>query len=151
MSSPVPPRRRPTGPVRVLVAVYAVLAIAATGRSVFQILDRFDEAPVAFSLSAVAAVVYILATLALAFRWDRLAWITIGFELVGVLVIGIVSIAAPELIGLGSVDLVDRAFGRQGTVWALFGAGYLCVPLALPVIGLVYLARSRRAAREAAA
>ncbi|MGV3713034.1 hypothetical protein [Pseudolysinimonas sp.] len=151
MSSPVPPRRRLTGPVRVLVAVYAVLAIAATGRSVFQILDRFDEAPVAFSLSAVAAVVYILATLALAFRWDRLAWITIGFELVGVLVIGIVSIAAPELIGLGSVDLVDRAFGRQGTVWALFGAGYLCVPLALPVIGLVYLARSRRAAREAAA
>lgn len=151
MSSPVPPRRRLTGPVRVLVAVYAVLAIAATGRSVFQILDRFDEAPVAFSLSAVAAVVYILATLALAFRWDRLAWITIGFELVGVLVIGIVSITAPELIGLGSVDLVDRAFGRQGTVWALFGAGYLCVPLALPVIGLVYLARSRRAAREAAA
>ena len=135
-----------SGPVRILVAVYAVLAIAATGRSVFQIVDRFDEAPVAFSLSAVSAVVYILATLALAFRWHRVAWITIGFELLGVLVIGAVSILAPDLIGLGHVDVLDRAFGREGTVWALFGLGYVGVPLALPVIGLLYLARGRRAA-----
>lgn len=139
-----------SGPVRILVAVYAVLAIAATGRSAFQIVDRFDEAPVAFSLSAVAAVVYILATLALAFRWDRLAWLTIGFELLGVLAIGVVSVAAPDLIGLGDVELLDRAFGREGTVWALFGAGYLCVPFALPVVGLLYLARSRRRASTVA-
>jgi hypothetical protein len=136
--------RRLRGPGRILVAVYAVLAIAATGRSVFQIVDRFDEAPVAFSLSAVAAVVYLVATLALAFGWDRVAWVAIGFELLGVLAIGVVSIAAPALIGLGDVELLDRAFGREGTVWALFGAGYLCVPLALPVIGLLYLARGRR-------
>lgn len=152
MSSAAPERRRLSGPVRILVAVYAVLAIAATGRSGFQIVDRFAEAPVAFSLSAVAAVVYILATLALAFRWDRLAWVTIGFELLGVLVIGTVSLVAPDLLGLGDVAVLDRAFGREGTVWALFGAGYLCVPLALPVIGLLYLARGRRraAARGAA-
>ena len=134
------------GPARVLVAVYAVLAIAATGRSAFQIVDRFDEAPVAFSLSAVAAVVYLVATLALAFRRDRLAWITIGFELLGVLVVGGISLFAPELIGLGDVALLDRATGREGTVWALFGLGYLCVPLVLPVIGLVYLGRGRRSA-----
>ena len=149
MSTPAPDRARPavqrlSGPVRILVAVYAVLAIAATGRSVFQIIDRFEEAPIAFSLSGVAAVVYILATLALAFRWDRLAWITIGFELLGVVVIGAVTVVAPYLVGLGGVDLLDRAFGREGTVWAIFGAGYLCVPLALPVIGLLYLSRSRR-------
>ena len=137
-------RRRLRGPARILVAVYAVLAAAATGRSVFQIIDRFEQAPIAYSLSAVAAVVYILATLALALRWDRLAWLTIGFELVGVLAIGTVSLVAPELLGLGDVALLDRAFGREGTVWALFGAGYLCVPLALPVIGLLYLARGRR-------
>ena len=136
--------RRLRGPGRILVAVYAVLAIAATGRSAFQIVDRFDEAPVAFSLSAVAAVVYLVATLALAFGWDRLAWIAIGFELLGVLAIGVVSVAAPALIGLGDVELLDRAFGREGTVWALFGAGYVCVPLVLPVIGLIYLARARR-------
>ena len=144
-------RRRLRGPARILVAVYAVLAAAATGRSVFQIIDRFEQAPIAYSLSAVAAVVYILATLALALRWDRLAWLTIGFELVGVLAIGTVSLVAPELLGLGDVALLDRAFGREGTVWALFGAGYVGVPLVNPVIGLVYLARSRRRAAEPAA
>lgn len=144
-------RRRLRGPARILVAVYAVLAAAATGRSVFQIIDRFEQAPIAYTLSAVAAVVYILATLALALRWDRLAWLTIGFELVGVLAIGTVSVVAPELLGLGDVALLDRAFGREGTVWALFGAGYVGVPLVIPVIGLVYLARSRRRAAEPAA
>lgn len=129
------------GPGRILVAVYAVLAIAATGRSGFQIADRFEEAPIAFSLSALAAVVYVLATLALAFRWDRVAWATIGFELVGVLVIGTLSVAAPAVLGLQSVD----PFGREATVWSAYGAGYLCVPLVLPVIGLLYLWRSRRA------
>ena len=143
-------RRRLSGPARILVAVYAVLAIAATGRSGFQIIDRFEEAPIAFSLSAVAAVIYIVATFALAFRWDAVAWVTIGFELLGVLVIGLLSVAAPAVIGLEGVELIDRAFGREGTVWAIFGLGYLCVPLALPVIGLLYLARSRRAAARGA-
>ncbi len=149
MSTPPLARRRLRGPGRILVAVYAVLAIAATGRSAFQIVDRFEEAPVAFSLSAVAAVVYVVATLALAFGWDRLAWITIGFELLGVLVIGAVTIVAPAIVGLGDVELLDRAFGREGTVWALFGLGYLCVPLALPVVGMLYLARGRRSAAAA--
>ena len=94
------PRSRSTGVGRVLVAVYAILAIAATGRSVFQIIDRFDEAPIAFSLSALAAVVYIVATLALALGWRRVALLTICFELAGVLVIGTVSIVAPALLGL---------------------------------------------------
>lgn len=134
--------RRPAGPGRILVAVYAVLAIAATGRSVFQIIDRFDEAPIAFSLSALAAVVYVLATLALAFRWGTIAWGTIGFELAGVLVIGTLSVAAPAVLGLDSVD----PFGREATVWSVYGAGYLCVPLVLPIIGLLYLWRGRRAA-----
>jgi hypothetical protein len=127
----------------VLVAVYAVLAIAATGRSVFQIIDRFDEAPIAFSLSGAAAVVYLVATLALAFRWDALAWATIGFELVGVLVIGTLSVVAPGVLGLDSID----PFGRESTVWSVFGAGYLFVPLVLPVLGLLWLRRSRRSGR----
>jgi hypothetical protein len=138
--------RRLTGPARILVAVYAVLAVAATGRSAFQIVDRFDEAPIAFSLSAVAALVYIVATLALAFRWTRVAWVAIGVELAGVLVIGTLTLVAPAVVGLDHVALLDRAFGREGTVWALYGLGYLGVPLALPVIGLLYLARTRRPA-----
>ena len=128
-----------TGVGRVLVAVYAILAIAATGRSVFQIIDRFDEAPIAFSLSALAAVVYIAATVALALGWRRVALLTICFELAGVLVIGTVSVVAPTLLGLDSLD----PFGRQATVWSAYGAGYLLVPLVLPVLGLLWLRRSR--------
>lgn len=137
--------RRSSGPGRILVAVYAVLAIAAAGRSVFQIVDRFDEAPIAFTLSAVAAVVYVVATLALALGWDRVAWVTIGFELLGVLVVGTLSVVAPALLGLPAGDVFGAhgaAFGRTGTVWALYGLGYLCVPLVLPVLGLLWL-RSR--------
>ena len=129
-----------TGVGRVLVAVYAILAIAATGRSVFQIIDRFDEAPIAFSLSALAGVVYIVATLALALRRRRLALVTICFELAGVLVVGTISVLAPGLLGLESLD----PFGREATVWSAYGAGYLLVPLVLPVLGLLWL-RSRGA------
>jgi len=135
--------RRSSGVGRVLVAVYAILAIAATGRSVFQIIDRFDEAPIAFSLSALAAVVYLVATVALALGWRRVALLTICFELAGVLVIGTVSILAPGLLGLESLD----PFGRQATVWSAYGAGYLLVPLVLPVLGLLWL--RRRAVAEA--
>ncbi len=126
-----------TGVGRVLVAVYAILAIAATGRSVFQILDRFEEAPVAFSLSALAAVVYIVATIALAMGWRRVALLTICFELAGVLVIGTLSVVAPGVLGLDGLD----PFGREATVWSAYGAGYLLVPLVLPVLGLLWLRR----------
>lgn len=136
-------RSRASGIGRVLVAVYAVLAIAATGRSVFQIIDRFEEAPIAFSLSAAAAVVYLVATLALALRLDLLAWLTIGFEFVGVIVIGTVSVVAPHVLGLASID----PFGREATVWSVYGAGYLFVPLVLPVLGMLWLRRSRRGGR----
>ena len=73
-----PSRPRMTGIGRVLVIVYAIMALAATGRSFVQIVREFDEAPVAYTLSALAAVVYILATLALIFAgrrgWYLVAW-----------------------------------------------------------------------------
>lgn len=131
---------RATGVGRVLVAVYAILAIAALGRSVFQIIDRFEEAPIAFSLSAASAVVYVIATIALAAGWDRLAWITVSFELAGVLIIGALSMIAPQVLGLESAD----PFGREATVWSAFGAGYLLIPLVLPALGILWLQRRRR-------
>ncbi|TPW70737.1 hypothetical protein [Schumannella sp. 10F1B-5-1] len=138
-----------TGLGRVLVVVYAILALAATGRSVTQILSRFSEAPIAFSLSAAAAVVYIVATIALVAKgpvWNRVAWAAIGFELAGVLIVGTLSLVAPQVLGLSDTN----PFGRQSTVWSLYGAGYLCVPLVLPVLGLLWL-RSRRRAAQASA
>ncbi len=125
------------GPGRILVAVYAVFALAATARSVVQLTTKLHEAPLAYLLSAFAAVVYIVATVSLALGWRRAALLTICFELAGVLVVGTISVIAPHLLGLQSID----PFGRTSTVWSVFGAGYLGVPLVLPVLGLLYLRR----------
>jgi hypothetical protein len=46
--------------------VYGLLALAATGRSVLQISEYFSRAPLAYVLSALAALIYIVATVALA-------------------------------------------------------------------------------------
>ena len=125
-----------TGIGRVLVVVYAVMALAATGRSFVQIAEKFDQAPVAYTLSAASAVVYIVATLALIFAgspvWYRIAWVAISFELAGVLVIGTLSIALPELF-------------QHPTVWSLYGIGYLFVPLVLPFFGIWWLVTHRPA------
>jgi uncharacterized membrane protein len=142
-------QNRSSGIGRVLVVVYGILAIAATGRSVYQIIDRFDQAPVAFILSALSAVVYIVATIALVAPgaiWFRVALVTISFELLGVLVIGTITVVAPDLIGAHSND----AFGTTATVWSSYGLGYLLIPLVLPVLGLLYLRRRARVAAEAA-
>ena len=124
---------RISGIGRVLVAVYGVLALAATGRSFVQIVGRYSEAPVAYTLSALAAVVYIVATIALiksGAGWYRVAWIAISFEMVGVLVVGLLSILDPELF-------------PHDTVWSYFGRGYLFIPLVLPILGLWWLAKHR--------
>ena len=120
---------------RVLVVLYAIFAIGATSRSVLQIVRRFDEAPVAFSLSAFAAVVYIVATIALArghATSRKIAYIAITIELVGVLLVGMISVLWPE------------AFPRA-SVWSYFGMGYLFIPLVLPVLGLWWLRKSTSA------
>ncbi len=113
---------------RVLVFVYGVFAVAATGRSTLQLATQASEAPVPYALSAFAAVIYIVATLALATGRRRLALLAVGTELVGVLVVGVTSLELPE-------DYPDA------TVWSQFGAGYGYVPLVLPVVGLWWLLR----------
>jgi hypothetical protein len=120
---------RAVGVGRLLIAVYAILALGATARSFVQIVERFDEAPLAYSLSAVSAVVYIVATVALIVpgrAWYVVAWVTICFELVGVLVVGTLSITHPELFA-------------HASVWSYFGRGYVFVPLVIPILGLIWL------------
>ncbi len=118
------------GPGRLLVAAYAVFAVAAGARAGVQVLTRFDEAPVAYGLSAVAAAVYLVATVALLREHRRVALLAVLFELTGVLVVG-------------TASLVDgQAFPDQ-TVWSGFGSGYGYVPLVLPVLGLLWLRRPR--------
>lgn len=124
------PERVGRGPGRLLVAVYAVFALAASSRAVLQLATRFDEAPVAYLLSAVAAGVYLVAAVALARDLRRLAFAACLFELVGVLVVGTVSL------------LLADAFPDE-TVWSTYGIGYGFVPLVLPVLGLLRLRTTR--------
>lgn len=135
-SVPLPsgPPRTSSGPGRVLVAVYALFALAATARAGVQLATQYAEAPLAYLLSAVAGLVYVVATVTLA-RGDRtsrrIATVAIVTELVGVLTVGTLSI----------VDV--QAFPRA-TVWSGYGSGYGYVPLVLPVLGLLWLRRTRR-------
>lgn len=122
-----------TGLGRLLVAVYGIFAVAATARSTVQLVFKADEAPLAYSLSAVAGVVYIAATLGLAEVGPsprRLAWAAVVFEMVGVLVVGTLSVIDPDLF-------------PDETVWSAFGAGYGWLPLVLPFVGVAWLVRTR--------
>jgi hypothetical protein len=130
-----PELRTGTGPGRVVVAVYAVLALAATGRSILQITQYLDRAPLAYLLSAFAAVVYVVATVALAkggATGARVATGAILVEAVGVLTVGTLSYVLPDLF-------------PDKTVWSHFGSGYGFLPLVLPFVGLWWVHRVRRA------
>lgn len=118
---------------RALVFVYGVFAVAATGRSLVQLGTDPDRALLAYTLSLVAAVIYLVATACLLWggrRGWQIALAAVVIELVGVLGVGALSLAAPELFP-------DR------TVWSHFGQGYAFFPLALPVAGLAWLRHTR--------
>ncbi|THJ67730.1 hypothetical protein E8P82_02500 [Arthrobacter echini] len=124
---------RARGPGRLLIAVYGIFALATTARAGFQIATKFTEAPLAYLLSAVAALVYIVATISLArpgVRAYRVSFAAVTLELVGVITVGVLSI------------FDARAFPSE-TVWSAFGRGYGFVPLVLPVLGLIWLRRNR--------
>tara|TARA_B100000902_G_C26684065_1_gene609228 strand:- start:168 stop:572 length:405 start_codon:yes stop_codon:yes gene_type:complete len=124
---------------RVIVSSYVVLSLAAVGRSSFQVLTKFEQAPLAYTLSSVAAAVYLLATVSIVLargskdrssKARKVAFAALTFELGGVLIIGSVSLFLPDL------------FPDQ-TVWSHFGIGYVFVPLFLPLLGLWWLSRNK--------
>ena len=122
-------RRAAFGVGRVLIVVYGIFAIAATARAVYQLVTKAAEAPLAYGLSAFSAVVYIVATIAIAHNGRRLrvvAWMTVLIELVGVITVGTLSVTHPELFA-------------HASVWSRFGQGYGYVPLVLPLLGLAWL------------
>ena len=130
------PRRTSGGPGRLLVLVYGVFAVSAGARAAVQIATKFGDAPAAYLLSAFAAVVYVFATVGLARSGPaarRTALTAVTIELVGVLVVGTISLAQPD-------DFPDA------TVWSGFGEGYGFVPLVLPVLGLLWLRHTGRPA-----
>jgi hypothetical protein len=126
----------------VLIAIYALFALAATARACVQVATKFSDAPVAYLLSAFAGLVYILATVTLTVGSPaarRVAVLSCSVELAGVLAVGTWSLA-------------DPATFPDATVWSGYGSGYGFVPLVLPVLGLLWLRRwNRRAGTRAPA
>jgi NhaP-type Na+/H+ and K+/H+ antiporter len=135
MPSPKPSGApRSLGAGRLLIVFYAVFAVSATARASFQIITKFEQAPLAYSLSLLSALVYILATVSLATKnrsWKPVALASVIFELVGVLAVGSLSFIAPELFA-------------HPSVWSGFGSGYGYIPLLLPILGLLWLRKTSR-------
>lgn len=116
---------------RLLIAVYGILATAASVRALYQLVFKFEDAPIAYLLSALSAAVYVLATIALARskkspKWRSVARGAVWFELVGVLLVGTLSLALPAIF-------------QHASVWSIYGIGYGFIPLVLPVLGLLWL------------
>jgi len=122
--------RQGRGVGNLVIAIYAVFALSATVRATYQLLRRYEDAPLAYWLSLLSAVVYIVATHALAKNRVGLARNTLIFELVGVIAIGTLSFTVPSLFA-------------HPTVWSNFGMGYGFIPLVLPVFGLWWIAKRK--------
>ena len=132
--SPASSPKRSLGVGRLLIVFYAVFAVSSTARASFQIITKFEQAPLAYSLSLVSALVYILATVSLAKagkKWRQVALWSVIFELVGVLTVGALSFIAPELFA-------------HPSVWSGFGSGYGYIPLVLPILGLLWIRKTKR-------
>jgi hypothetical protein len=121
------------GRPRALTAAYAFMALAAGARAVVQIATEFSAAPLAFTLSATSAAIYLLAAVAL--RREGPRWWTVGTAACSVELLGVLAI--------GTWSLLDPALFPAATVWSGFGSGYGCFPLALPLLGLLYQWRRR--------
>lgn len=120
---------RELGPGRILIAVYGIFAISATARALYQLIFEFEQAPIAYSLSALAAFVYVVATFLMAnSKLRKYAIYAIVFELIGVVAVGILSAVLPELF-------------NHPSVWSGFGIGYGFIPLLLPLLGIYWLRR----------
>jgi hypothetical protein len=114
-----------------VIAIYGVFALSASVRASYQLLRKYEEAPLAYWLSLLAAVVYIIATFALAIGKYDLANKTLVFELAGVLLIGTLSLTVPSLFA-------------HPSVWSYYGMGYGFIPLLLPMFGLWWVRRVKR-------
>lgn len=122
------------GPGLLLVWLYGVMSVGAVSRTAFEISTKFDRAPLAYTLSGIAAVVYVFITYTLVRGGEtarKAALVCCAAELVGVLTVG-------------TWTVVDPSAFPEATVWSGFGWGYVFIPVLLPVTGVLWLRRSRR-------
>lgn len=121
------------GPGMLLVWLYGVMVVGAVSRSAVQISTEFGHAPLAYSLSAVAGLVYGFITYSLVRGGEtarRAALVCCAGELAGVLVVG-------------TWTWVEPSAFPDSTVWSDYGMGYLFIPVLLPISAMYWLRKAR--------
>jgi hypothetical protein len=124
---------RRSGAHQVLLALYALFTLAAGARSLVQLATDAGEAPIAYTLSLLAAFTYALGWVAIrqaSVGHTGFASVMLWIELAGVVTVGTLSLVVPEWF-------------PDASVWSGYGIGYGFVPLMLPVAGLLWLRRQR--------
>ena len=119
---------------RLLIVLYAILALAASARAIYQLLSGETESYAASWMSLASGLIYLVATISLAKASRRarvFAWISITLEAVGVIVVGVLS-------------LTHVSWLNEASVWSYFGRDYGYIPLVLPFIGLYWLRVTKR-------
>ncbi len=116
-----------------LIVAYAVLALAALGRSSYQVATKFPDAPLAYSVSTLSAVLYAVIAVALFKGLSQLALVGTSIELAGVVIVG-------------TLGYIESSWWPDETVWTGYGSAYGWVPLMLPVLALWALLRTRHTA-----
>jgi hypothetical protein len=126
-----------TGPHKLLLTVYALFTLAAGARSGVQVTRDFDAAPVAYSLSVVAAVTY------------ALGWVAIRRAVAGRLGFAAVMLwlELAGVLGVGTLSLARPGWFPYASVWSGYGVGYGFLPAVLPVLGLLWLRHQRAVPR----
>lgn len=113
----------------VLAVSYPILALSTGVRAIYQLFFKSDvDNYLPVYLSALVALLYLIATLGFAYRRRWTWWLSVaalGFETLMTLIIGVWSFVDPDLIGR--------------TVWRHFGEDYGYFPLFQPLFGLVWL------------
>lgn len=135
MSADTSAGTRRSGAHQVLLAFYALFVLAAGARSAVQLATDAGRAPVAYTLSAVAAVTYAAGWVAIrraSAGHTGFASVMLWVELAGVATVG-------------TLSLVQRDWFPDASVWSDYGIGYGFVPAVLPVAGLLWLRRQRAA------
>ncbi|MET7985219.1 MULTISPECIES: hypothetical protein [unclassified Streptomyces] len=125
-----------SGPGILLLWLYGVMVVGAVSRSAVQISTQFDKAPLAYSLSAVAGLVYGFITYSLVRGGEtarRAALVCCAAELAGVLIVG-------------TWTLVEPSAFPDATVWSDYGMGYLFIPVLLPLSAMYWLRKARTTA-----
>jgi hypothetical protein len=124
-----------TGPHKALLAFYAIFVLAAGARSAVQLATAADRAPIAYSLSAVAACTYAAGWVAI----RRASRGHTGFAS------GMLGGERFGGVAVGTLSLVRRDWFPDASVWSEYGSGYGFVPAVLPLAGLYWLRRQKRA------